>query len=94
MRDFTKEESERYEEALNKLYKPTGRNFFDDIGKKENQMNIYIVIRRQSTYNFGTDERMVKAFKSEESAQQFINKDCISTSENVWFSIEECELVS
>jgi len=94
MRDFTKEESKRYEEVLNKLYKPTGRNFFDDISENEKPINIYIVIRRQSTYNFGTDERILKSFTSEESAQQFINKDCISTSENVWFSIEECELVS
>lgn len=94
MRNFTKEESERYKKALSKLYKPTGRNFFDDINEKEKPINIYIVIRRQSTYNFGTDERMLKSFKSEESAQQFINKDCISTSENVWFSIEECELIS
>jgi hypothetical protein len=30
LREFTPEEAKRYEEALNKLYKPTGRNFFDN----------------------------------------------------------------
>lgn len=30
-RDFTQEEAERYEQALNKLYKPTGENFFDNL---------------------------------------------------------------
>jgi hypothetical protein len=34
-RDFTPEESERYNEALSKVYKPTGRNFFDEIKKDE-----------------------------------------------------------
>ncbi|WP_127539404.1 hypothetical protein [Paenibacillus illinoisensis] len=29
MRDFTKEEAENYEKALDELFVPTGRNFFD-----------------------------------------------------------------
>jgi len=28
-REFIEEESERYEETLNNLFKPTGENFFD-----------------------------------------------------------------
>ena len=55
-------------------------------------MKVYIVIRRHSTYSSGVNERILKAFTSEESAQKFINGDCIKSSENVWFSIEECEL--
>ena len=92
MRDFTKEESERYNEALSKLYKPTGRNLFDEVNNEIKPMNIFIVIRRQSTYSFGIDERILKAFTNEKAAQNFIDKDCVSRSESIWFSIEECEL--
>jgi len=56
-------------------------------------MDIYIVIKRRSTYSSGIDETILKAFTNEESAQQFINKDCAKKSENMWFSIEKCELL-
>lgn len=51
MRGFTKEEAERYEKSLMKLFKPTGRNRFDLEGGQ--RMNVTPKQKQDLEYELG-----------------------------------------